>query len=470
MLSTLPGNLHCVSESSVFNTSPRPRMLIRGLGGKSNQAEIHEIGRLAGSCKWITSLREVAQSEWDVLVTDEPLLGFGSGSYPEPAVEPHLFVVYRAPDYSQRIDDRSIWKKVIGHATGHIKQQLKRCPMTVPERVAPLMSALEDVARTRDGNKHEYFVHTYRGVPAPDVMGSSSPSAPRLDPPSISPFLMTDDDKILAGRYERTAGGPEVRLLPSDVPSLPAWVAAALGEWRRIDPSRFPGVPDWAEEPEWETPREREIRTELVAVGKEYEAKLGELRARADQLKADMTAARQEGDEYERALLTANGHELVPVVMRALDELGFQTVDHDALLRETHGERFTAVQDIDVTDHAAPGWIALAEVKGYSSGAKLTALSQLGRFQRSHKDETGEWANRLWYIANHFKNRDPDAREWVLQSNDDLVRSFAEDDDGLVIDTVQLFHLLRAVRDGKLTTEDARRSLRESTGRYAVPD
>jgi hypothetical protein len=40
-------------------------------------------------------------------------------------------------------------------------------------------------------------------------------------------------------------------------------------------------------------------------------------------------------------------------------------------------------------DPDAPGWVALAEVKGYSNGGKTDALQQLARFSRRYSLRTG---------------------------------------------------------------------------------
>jgi len=75
----------------------------------------------------------------------------------------------------------------------------------------------------------------------------------------------------------------------------------------------------------------------------------------------ELEDVRAAADNYELALLTAQGDPLVTSVIRALKELGFEVTDVDATVA-AGGLR---LEDLQVRDPSVPGWAALAEVKGY---------------------------------------------------------------------------------------------------------
>jgi hypothetical protein len=333
----------------------------------------------------------------------------------------------------------------VRRALGHIRRELRRCD-TVPPAARPLVERLEPLLRERAS--HEYFYRTQLSRAAGQ--------------PEVEPFTATADGKALVGRYQRSKTA-EAWLLPSDVPDLTAWVTAALTEWHRLAPDRFPGSPDWSRRPEWATDSERALLDEVASLREERLSVTARLDAREQELEAELERARRAGDVYERALLTAQDDELVQAVLRALTELGFTVVDADKAAEET--ER---LEDLRVSDPAEPHWLALVEVKGYGKGAQTSALTQFLRFDRRYQKRTGRAPDALWYVANQFKDRDPASRQLILQSNEQDVATFAEVG-GVVIDTVELFRLIDAVRRAALTRADARVALRRAAGRFVSP-
>jgi hypothetical protein len=311
---------------------------------------------------------------------------------------------------------------------------------------------LEPVLRTR--HRHEYFAYE----PFSSVAATSRDPGSKL----LIPFAETADGRVLAGRYDRFQTA-EAWVLPSDVPDLVAWVSAALAEWHTRDRDRFPGSPEWSRQPAWATHDERKLLGDLDAIRTEREAVLERLDHRERELVATLAAAQEAADAYERALLTSNDDPLVQAVLQAFTELGFSVTDADVA-----PDRTEKLEDLRVKDASAPDWVALVEVKGYGKGAQTGALTQFFRFERRYRQRTGRQPDALWYIANQFKDRDPATRQKILQSNEADVSNFA-DVGGLVLDTVELFHLLDAVRSGYITAGDARRSLRETTGRFSAP-
>ncbi|MGI0133569.1 MAG: hypothetical protein ACREBW_01235 [Candidatus Micrarchaeaceae archaeon] len=410
--------------------------------------------KLAPTSKKIDHLGEVHQREWDVLVTDQQLWRQSMQGV-MPAVMEHICVVFVAsPAYrggQLAIEIRSEWSGAIGVSDNHVSQELKRI-LELPERISTLVhEQLEPSFKARA--RHQYFTANMQGP-------ISYPSAQEKG--IIEPFITTGAGYVLAGRYKRSLTS-EAWLLPSDTPDVAPWVRAALAEWHSLAPDRFPGVPDWSEQLEWMTSEERDIATKVKDIQHRREALLAELDATEKDLIQELSDAQQRASQYERALLTSQSDPLVSAVMRAFRELGFLVTDAD--LDAAPGDH---LEDLRVEDPGSPGWIAIAEVKGYTKGAKTEALTQLMRFNLRYMQRTGKAANASWYVVNQFLNRDPSTRQPVLHGKDDDVAAFA-DGGGLVIDSVTLFNLLHLVRTGEMAASDARQLLRAAVGRLEIP-
>lgn len=158
-------------------------------------------------------------------------------------------------------------------------------------------------------------------------------------------------------------------------------------------------------------------------------------------------------------MLTAQGGELVTEVQAALEEIGFRVVDVD----ETQAPTGTLLEDLRIEDPGVNNWISLAEVRGYTGGAKVNDLQRIGRFVEHYIRTTGQPPSARWYIVNHNLNMDPSARPPVLAGGAEDVAIF-EDADGLVIDTRVPFIVRDQVRTGAVELETARRMLREAKG------
>jgi hypothetical protein len=103
--------------------------------------------------------------------------------------------------------------------------------MGFPAPVTPLMKSrgLEPTFKSRQS--HEYFCATqsYQGLLSGNTKGST---------PELEPFLLSGDDKVLAGRFRRSDCA-EAWLLPSDTPNIHLWVKAGIAEWHQLDSKRF---------------------------------------------------------------------------------------------------------------------------------------------------------------------------------------------------------------------------------------
>ncbi|MGY3787938.1 hypothetical protein [Streptomyces antibioticus] len=436
-----------VQGGAVVNTSPRPRMLVLGFPGEEDL--VAELLQICPTSRHIDSLRQVRQAEWDILVTDEKLEEKKQYSGIIRAAS-HLCIVYRSPkaNHYHTIEYAPGWKCAISSVPGVVSQEIRRM-RNLPERIAILVhEKLEPVVMQRTTHR----VFEWRKLPN---------SAGSLQPPEIVPFISTADNHPLAGKYARSDSS-EAWLLPKDVPDLPSWVRAALAEWNGLAPERFPGVPDWSTREAWLTKEELRITSEIQKVESERLEYLNRAREIEADLQARLAEARESADRYERALLTAQSDELKEVVIQTLQEIGFTVLDADgSAASDDH------LEDLHIMNPDSPGWVALGEVKGYSRGARTEGLTQFLRFNMRYTSKTGRSPDACWYIVNQFIRRDPSTRQRALHGKDEDVKAFGAAN-GLVIDTVQLFHLLRQVRDEVLTPRDARELLRNSSGRFII--
>jgi len=432
-----------IESGAIVNISPRPRMLVWGFS--DDQSLVTQLLQLCPTSQHIASLSQVRQTEWDLLVTDQSLELKNAIR----EVEPHLSVVYRAPadEYFVTIERRPGWKSKIRSRAGVVSQELQRM-RNLPERVAILVhEKLEPVLTKR--TSHRVFEHQ-------EVRPPESARAPE-----IVPFISTAESHPLAGKYPRSDAS-EAWLLPEDIPDFPSWVQAALAEWHSLAPERFPGVPDWSTRKAWLTKEELTLTAEIEAVKKERAEQVERLQKLEAELQARLATARESADKYERALLTTQSDELKNSVIRALQEIGFNVVDADETAQaDDH------LEDLHITDPDIPGWVALGEVKGYTKGAKTEGLTQFLRFNMRYTSRTGRNPDACWYIVNQFIKRDPSTRQQALHGKDEDVLAFGSAS-GLVIDTVQLFQVLRNVRAGSLTSKSARELLRNASGRFST--
>jgi hypothetical protein len=123
-------------------------------------------------------------------------------------------------------------------------------------------------------------------------------------------------------------------------------------------------------------------------------------------------------------------------------------------------------EDLRVAIPDRPGWTALVEVRGYKRGAQVNDLQRIGgRFRRRYLQETERDADKVWYVVNQYLGEEPDGRPPTFSYNQQDLETFAEDD-GLVIDTVDLFRLLVALQRQEIEAGFARDRLIDASGRF----
>ena len=273
----------------------------------------------------------------------------------------------------------------------------------------------------------------------------------------IDPFLLNSNGRPVAGIFRRRANGwPEWWWLPPDSPDPERWIAAALARWRRLKPDAFePDVTDWKSDSRWQTSEELGLSGTLAELDEAHAAAVARYETERTRIAAELREASEAADAGPRQLLTSQGDDLKEEVAAALSDLGFEAADAD---RE-HAEKGDLLEDLRVSDPGEQGWVALAEVRGYTGGAKLSDLMRIGRFVTRYTTAEGKPPSAAWYVVNQFIGSDPGSRQAPLASNPEEVTVFAESD-GLVVHTTDLFSLREKVRSGDLSAEEARRKFK----------
>jgi hypothetical protein len=126
-------------------------------------------------------------------------------------------------------------------------------------------------------------------------------------------------------------------------------------------------------------------------------------------------------------------------------------------------------EDLQLTAPEAPDWLALVEVRGYRRGAQVNDLMRLERFRTRYVRENATEPKAIWYVVNQFFENDPSTRPPILQGNNAELATLG-DGGGVAIDTADLFLLWMAVKEGRLTAEEARSRLVETQGRFTFEE
>ncbi len=283
----------------------------------------------------------------------------------------------------------------------------------------------------------------------------------RVDRESLVPFLQTADGHILAGAFRRFGKKAQCWFLPSDEGDIVGWVGAAVSEWHPQFPEQFPFDLSWRSLPRWQSPAERRAFDELGAIDLERRRTLSDLASREVAARKAFTEASELAESSERLLLVGQGNELVRIVAIVFRELGFDVTEVDQEI----AKKGDALEDLRLTDSEDPGWIALVEVRGYKKGAAVSDLLRIGRFSKRYLASEKTEPTRLFYVVNQWLGTDPSGRPVALSSNPNEVDEFSKDN-GLVIDSRDLFALWNEIRSGQGSAEQSRRQLKVQLGRF----
>lgn len=430
-----PGELlHNLPTMPIYDEHPRPRVLVSGVSGTETEF-MEVVERYSGTVQVVRGAAPAIRWEsWDALIcVDEPRHTRPHLVILQVGGTPHGLWEFTVPDSSLRTRHYLKLSKSYGvefrtndELDGALKSLVK----------AELIPLLRDSAIPRDVLKDPEF---------------------NSDDSYFIPLITDLDGGAYAAIYRPDGEAREVIYLPSFVTDIQPWLLYAFERWSAFDPESFPVAPDWTNAAEWMTAEEIDARETWVAACEAAEkARVEEERVEQESQSA-LRELREKADDAERILLTGTADELVQAVRLALIRLGFAVEDQDAL-----GAR-ERLEDLRVHDG---DWIALCEVKGYTGGGKVTDFLKIGRFvERYLKETKGESPDARWYVVNQFRERDPSSRKQLLWGQDADVEGFAESG-GLMIDTRSIFLLDKAVKGGAMESVEARRLLRESTGRF----
>ena len=260
-------------------------------------------------------------------------------------------------------------------------------------------------------------------------------------------------------------GGKSVHWVLPEYVDVSSWIRVAFAEWQAADPVRFPQVSDWHTRPQWTTIAEQWAAASIATFEAEEAAAFQRLYKQRHELQAQLELEVSRASSSERSILTTQGDELVAAVAKFLGALGF--IVHEMDREWNQGDRR---EDLRLQHEVAPGWEAIVEVRGYTGGAQLRDLQRIIRFCARYERDHSRRPDAAWYVVNQFAGDDPDFRARPLASNPLEVEDFSLSDNGLVVDTRDLFGLCAAVQRDDIERDEAARSLITGRGDFSRPD
>ena len=210
---------------------------------------------------------------------------------------------------------------------------------------------------------------------------------------------------VLPPRSKTGASKPSrpIALFLPEVSNLAAWFSAFLTELHESDPTRVPQAPPRLSNPsDWYTPEEKGLVDQIS----EIESNLERLTNERDGLLAELTAQGEKAEGGIRRAIWADGVELVSAVKDVFSDLGFKVKDMDAELKENEPKR----EDLRLTLRDVPGWEAIVEVKGYSSGTKTNDARQIRQHRERYITGENRLPNLTIWLSNEYRTIDPSSR------------------------------------------------------------
>lgn len=400
-------------------------------------------GISGGHEEWGSSSDEFHPADWDLIVTFAKnathrnsdhlhVLSFG-------ATRASVKRSYRS-EYGQGVSLRTFSHDQLTYSRSrYVPVELEPAP---PSWRALLNRTIAE--QLPEGAKHFWQASTTVGVTSLVIAGTGEPSGPAA---------------LLVERTTTPSG--LLLLLPSETIDHGAWLVAFLEFLRGRDGSAFPAPPDWRRSREWAPVALRSALDASQALNEERKRLIAEFDCRHEEL---MQVVRRELDTAnlgQQRLIAAQGDDLVAAVAQALRSLGFEVRDMDAELPAGQPK----LEDLRITDASVVGWELLAEVKGYSKGAKASDVQQiLQRPMWAYIEEKGRRPGGIWHIVNAWAEAHPSSRPVALQGDPSLLQLSAAD--GALIDTRDLFLAVRAVEGGDLDASSVRDAMRTARERW----
>lgn len=430
---------------NTFNVQPRPRVLFEDVPHEL----LAELVRLVPSFKLTFADEAVHESEYDLLVTFADHAGKRGK---------HLHVLSFGANHADtaNVGTRPAY---LQRDTETLAHEVTICPGTTAAVAELLRSTL--IPYIPDSKKYAWQLL----YPVPDGLSLSIGGSITGDLEGhCTPLLHLGREQFVyafSNRRDGSSGGLHLAL-PGITQNPAKWLRLFLDQVAAIDPDSVPPEIEWKTSERWSPSEVSGLVKDLRTLRHEHEQAMHEFQAREQALKDQLEDAAERADAGPGRLLTADGDELNMAVLKVLRDLGFGVRDMD----DHHDQRTGAkLEDLRVDDPVDPDWHCLAEVKGYTKGAKVNDVSQItGRPVAAYTKETGDFPSAVWHIVNAWRGTPPSTRPVAIPRDDDLKP--LTDSDGALIDTRDLFEAWRDVQAGQTEAEAVRGSLRSATTRW----
>jgi hypothetical protein len=242
--------------------------------------------------------------------------------------------------------------------------------------------------------------------------------------------------------YEREEGSLGLSI-PQQADPL-VWYRAFLQHLNEVNPAVVPAAPPrMARVAGWETVGELDLSERIDTL----EAELAKLMGELEEAWESLARATEDAEVTHRAVLWAQGDDLVGAVRMLLEELGFGVTELD---RDGREQLCLRLAD-------RPDWSGMVEIADFDDAVDLAGLRELNRHRLAFVAENGRAPSQAWWIVNDHHRHDPSARPAVLADP-----AQAELFDLAVCSTRDLYLLWRDVQLGRIDLADATKVLADS--------
>lgn len=434
------------ATGSVLDERPKPWVVALGVDEDSDVGAA--LARLGGTIHHCDTLDAVRQADFDFMVCCRPPLQ----AHPKLHILEFMRSDYPLTDACHYDDYASPPLRV---SVGAYASRFRASDVAVELGLKPLID------RTILQNLPPASIYEVL-KPQRSIWDTAGSSGPRNV--KFIPILSEWDGHALAGFQEHAEGGRWL-LLPGETTDHGAWVDAMFRLWKASRPDAFP---TGSTEPAytWMTFSERQAEN-MVREHQDATARIMEEReAKLQKLRDEAASISEVARGHEQRLLFGTGDELVDAVRDALTRLGFEVSDSD---EQAFTQGTAKREDLQVRVGSDPGWTALVEVKGKARGAAVRDVIQLAKAGAIYASKNGRLPDGEWYVINANNTQPPSDRPVPLGTSKEDVDHHAKVDNLVVIDTRELFVLLRAVDSGVMEPALARKSLIAATGIYSAP-
>ena len=437
---------------AMYSEKPRPRALFIGLDESDlREAKVLDLFPFYKVISDTDELNEVRQLEYDVVIAD----GIDDLSN----IADHLYVITVGGDLLSGAKIKDDNYEFYAKDNSSVAEEMFLFPGTedqykylIEQTQVPLFQN-EKIHRTLHARRVviSYGKHYY-------------------DANKWYPLLMDGDKQNLCAFAYRSDNKAKTELWylhpQTSLTDVKKWLELLIEDrWSRKSPDRFPQSNSWKNDPMWQTGEETRINQEIAALTLQFEEATKTYETAVTKLREDLSDATLRANDSSRVLLTSQGNTLKTAVANTLKGFGFAITDMDEEKDDAAGE--PKLEDLRAADVAPDEteWVALVEVRGYLKGAKVNDLMRLeGRFTKLYMQETdGRPPSALWFVVNHDLRTSPPSRKLAMKDAPGEAKAFGEND-GLIIDTVELFKLVQAVEMRKCNADEARNMLKTAKG------